>query len=96
MIIQLPEIKQFCRVSGSDDDILLEGFAQTAEAMVLDHLRRDLNLEFPTGNWPAPCSTALLFLIGEMYDSRNAPPDAGDAVLPLRVRMLLAPYRDMS
>jgi uncharacterized phage protein (predicted DNA packaging) len=90
MSIALDEVKEFCRISGNDDDALLGGLTATAEAMVQAYLNRDLDMEFP-GNWPAPCSTAALFLVADIYDNRDAAP--GEVVLPPRVRMLLAPYR---
>lgn len=89
MIIDLAQVKEFCRVSHADDDATLTVLAEAAEAMVLAHLRTDL-----VGAWPSPCTTAVLLMVSDFYDDRSAPgAAAGEAVLPLKVRALLAPYR---
>ena len=92
MIAPLALVKEFCRVSHDDDDATLTALTEAAEDMVLAHLRKEL-----VGAWPASCTAAVLLLVSDLYDDRAAESAVvGDAVMPLKVRALLAQHRDLS
>lgn len=76
------------------DDVLIQQYIDAAEAHVVNHLRRDLDAEFPAA-WPAPILQAVRFLVGHFYLNREAVVVGQAVVLPLGVSMMLAPYRDL-
>lgn len=92
MSVDLALLKEFCRVDGADSDVLLAHLSASAVAQVGEYLRRDMAVDFPDA-WPAPCQSAVMLLVSQMYDNRDAAADAGAAVMPANVRALLAPYR---
>lgn len=96
MNLNIVEIKAFCRIETDDDDLMVTELGNTAEALVQQYLRRDMQIDFPVA-WPAPCRVAALFICSDLYDDRSASFEAnGAAGLPLKVRALLAPYRVFS
>jgi ABC-type Fe3+ transport system permease subunit len=90
------EIRDFCKLETHDDDLIAEQLGEAAENLVQKYLRRDMQVDFPTA-WPAPCKVAALIICLALYDDRSASFEStGAAVLPLKVRALLAPYRVFS
>lgn len=94
--IALEELKRHCQALGfEDDDALLAGLGEVAEAFVEDYTRRDLDGAFPDA-WPGPCQLAAKLLVAHWYRNREALADDAGAEVPLGVRDLLAPYRDLA
>ena len=94
--VSLATAKQHCAVSPDfvGHDTLLQGYIDAAEAHVLQHVRRDLDTEFPTG-WPSDIIQAVLMIVGHFYANREAVAVgtiAGN--VPMSAKMLLEPHRD--
>lgn len=76
------------------DDLLIQDYINAAEAHVVAYTRRDLDTEFPSG-WPAPVLQAVRFLVGHFYANREAVAATGRSEVPLGVKAMLAPWRDL-
>lgn len=81
-------------VADTGDDALIQGYIDAAEAHVVKHLRRDLDTEFP-GGWPAPILQAVRFLVAHFHTNREAVSATAAQAVPLSVKALLAPWRDL-
>lgn len=105
-LIALPQLKQHLRVDHDSEDALIQMYADAAEQAVLGHIQRRVYPEevlLPLPDAPdydefhmhvtAAIRTAIMMLVAQMYDDRDAETPQGDAVLPQPVRMLLAQYR---
>ena len=94
MSVTLSEIKEHVVVGAdeSHDDALLERFIAAAKGRVADHLRRDLDAEFP-GGWPDQINQAVSFMVAHWYANREA---IGSGEMLLAVKDILAPWRDLS
>ncbi|THK38112.1 phage gp6-like head-tail connector protein [Ensifer sp. MPMI2T] len=102
-LLDLALVKKHLRVSFSDDDVEIEAYQAAAESIVTEYLDREVYVEggSPTSGddgtaieVTAPIKAAILLLVGDLYENREADPKLeGDAVLPRAVRALLAPYR---
>lgn len=96
MSVTLAQAKQHAVVEHNDDDVLIQGYIDAARGHVTDHLRRDLDAEFPSG-WPVQINQAVLMLVAHWYAHREAVSGTGEmGEIPLAVRALLAPHRDLS
>ena len=94
--ITLEEIKAHCQADDfTDDDDLLADLQGVAEEYVQKHVRRDLEAELP-GAWPPGCVHAVKLLVAYWYGNRAAVGDGSDSEVPMGVRDLLAPHRDLS
>lgn len=94
--VTLAEVKRHCQaVDFDDDDILLGELQAQAEEFVQTYLRRKLDTELP-GAWPLACTGAVKMLVAHWYDHRAAVSDAAAFEVPLTVRDMLAPHRDLS
>jgi len=81
-MLQLDEVKEYLRIDGEEEDILLANFIAVAKAHCEDYLQIALQEEFPL-----PVKQAMLILIGHFYEQR-----IGEAI-PKVVYTLLSPYR---
>lgn len=90
------DIKPHLALPAADtgDDVLIQDYIDASEAHVVKHLRRDLDIEFPTG-WPHPIKQAVRLLVGHFYNNREAVVSGPVFELPVGVKMLLAPWRDL-
>ena len=93
MTVSIEDVKAYCQVDHTEDDALLELLSSAATQQVVDHLRVDLDASYPAG-WPNPCRIAVMELVKQRFDDRTGV-NAEDGMSP-RLRMMLAPYRDMS
>lgn len=75
-----------------DDDDLLQGYLDVAEAHVASYLRRDMAVDYPDG-WPAPVLHAAMLLAASYYDRRGTQADGAASSYPDGFKDLLAPYR---
>lgn len=101
-LVSLETAKRHLRILHDDDDAQIELYVAAAESIVVAYLDR---VVLPEGGTPpaddaytiniTPAITAaILLLVGDLYENREADPDAtGNAVLPKAVRALLAPWR---
>lgn len=89
-------VKPHLAIAADDtgDDDLIQDNIDAAEAHVAKYLRRDLDTEFP-GGWPADILQAVRLLVGHYYANREAVVVGQASELPLGVKALLAPWRDM-
>lgn len=79
--------------TGADQQI--QDYIDAAEAWVAQHLRRDLDAEFP-GGWPAPIIQAVRLLVGHWYANPEATSPGGKlSQAPFGVSAMLAGYRDL-
>ncbi|TPJ86951.1 MULTISPECIES: head-tail connector protein [unclassified Mesorhizobium] len=102
-LLDIALVKKHLRIDFDDDDDTISAYQAAAETIVTEYVDRAV---YAAGGMPAtgddgtaievtPAITAaILLLIGDLYESREADPESkGDAVLPRAVRALLAPYR---
>lgn len=76
------------------DDALIQDYIDSAEAHVVAYTRRDLDAEFP-GGWPADILQPVRLLVGHFYLNREAVSSGQMVEIPLGVKALLAPHRDL-
>jgi hypothetical protein len=108
-LLDIDLVKKHLRVTHDDDDDVIAAYQAAAEAAVTEYLDRNV---YPAGDSPAPDDeyaielrpsivTAILLLVGNMYDGCDVDTDAvegvaqpdGDVVLPGVIRTMLTPYR---
>ena len=101
-LVSLEVAKRHLRIFFDDDDAQIELYVAAAESIIAEYLDR---VVLPTGealpeddvhamNITPAITAAILLLVGDLYENREADPDAtGDAVLPKAARALLAPWR---
>lgn len=101
-LVSLAAAKSHLRILHEDEDSQIELYTAAAESIVSEYLDR---VVLPTGetlpeddvyamNITPAITAAVLLLVGDLYENREADPDAtGNAVLPKAVRALLAPWR---
>ena len=101
-LVSLEVAKRHLRVLHSDDDSQIELYAAAAESIVVEYLDRAVlavGSALPADdalaiNVTPAITAAILLLVGDLYENREADPDAtGNAMLPKAVRALLAPWR---
>ena len=102
-LVDFELVKKHLRVLHDDDDTEIAAYQAAAENIAVEYLDRPVYAsveEIPSGAdayamviTPA-ITAAILLLIGDFYENREADPKLdGDAVLPRPVRALLAPWR---
>ena len=88
-LVTLTLAKKHLRVFHDDDDTEIEAYLAAAETIVEEYVDRAVY-----GSVTPAITAAILLLLGDLYENREADPESkGDAVLPRAVRALLAPYR---
>lgn len=106
-LLDIDTVKAHLRAFHNDEDATIAIYQAAAENIVTEHLDRKVLASGST--LPAPTdpdydvytmlitpaiTAAILLLVGELFDNRDADPESkGDAVLPRSVRSLLAPWR---
>lgn len=89
----LDEAKEHCRVEIDDDDLLIELYIEAAEAHVLNYLNlTEAELLGSPGARPAPIRIAVLMIVADLYENREAQVDFEIRPNPA-VDRLLFPYR---
>ena len=92
------DVKKHCVIGDdfTEDDTLLQDYIDAAERHVQNHVRRDLDAEFPDG-WPANIVQAVRMLVAHFYTNREATIVAVRASkIPLSVEALLECERSFS
>lgn len=88
MIIDLEKAKEFLRVDHDDEDSLIQDMIDSAVAYTLEYL----NWEEEKEEYPAPIISAVLLMLGDLYENR-----AAQAPVQLfnnkSYNRLLSPYR---
>lgn len=110
-IVDAALVKKHLRVDFDDDDDTIGAYQAAAESIVVEYLDRtvlasgatlpapdDAGYDQYTINITPAITAAILLLVGELYECREADPESNltvdrNAVLPRAVRMLLAPWR---
>lgn len=83
MLVPLEEVKQYLRIDGNDEDLLLSNFAETAEQLCTALLRvKDLS-EVENS---AVVRIAILYAVSYLYEHRE---EADHRGLALTLRALL-------
>lgn len=89
MLLPLELVKKHLSIDFDDDDEIIAAYQLAAETIITEYLGG-----LPEGDRPPTITTAVLLLVGDLYEHREADPKiGGDAVLPRAVRALLAPLR---
>lgn len=84
-LFSLAEAKQHLRVDHSDDDTLIETYADAAVSRVLQYCNI---ATVPTGDIPiAAFKASALLTLGALYENRD------DGALPRAATLLVDPYR---
>ena len=83
--VSVKDIKDYLRIDGEEEDLLLAGILRSAQAHCEDYLKKSL----PSDS-PAPVKQAVMLLVSHFYAQRTGEP------IPNVVYALLAPYRDLS
>ena len=99
-LLDLALAKRHLRVWHDDDDAEIAVYLAAAENIVVEYIDREVVAAGATpttldGVALSPAITAaILLLTGDLYENREADPEAsGNVVLPKSVRALLAPWR---
>lgn len=74
-----------------DDDALIQGYIDAAEALVVRYVRADLSALHPTG-WPEDIRQAVRMIVALFYDNRQASEDF-ETGMPMPAKVLLADHR---
>lgn len=89
----LTEAKEHCRVEIDTDDVLIEAYIEAAEAHVLNFLNlTEEGLLGSPNDRPAPIRIAVLMIVADLYENREAQVDFEIKPNPA-VERLLFPYR---
>lgn len=100
MIITVDEMKQqlgFTDDMGNDDDALLEGKIEAAQAHIERLLGYKLDAEFPNDSTPADLKEAIRLLTAHWYENREASLVGVNAQeIPYGVRDIVREYRNWS
>lgn len=110
-IVDTALVKRHLRIDFDDDDDTIGAYQSAAESIVSEYLDRKILAsgeplpepdeagydQFTMNTTPA-VTAAILLLVGELYENREADPESNltvdrNSVLPRAVRMLLAPWR---
>ena len=90
-MLQLSEVKLHLRIDHSEEDLLLSDMIDTAADAVASHLNLATPLVWPP-SLPGPVRSAMLLLVGDLYENRTMQTDK-PLHLNLAYERLLAPYR---
>lgn len=69
MIIDLNKAKEFLRVDHDDEDSLIQDMIDSATAYTIEYLNWD---EEEKEAYPAPIVSAVLLMLGDLYENRTA------------------------
>lgn len=99
MFLTLDLIKKHLNIDEyfTDDDNYLIGLADVAEKVIEKHIDRNLSdMADEEGHLPSPLYHAMLLLVGNMYQSREAVSFTNAIELPLSYNYLLSLYKNYS
>lgn len=96
MIIDLDKVKDFLRVDHDDEDHLIEEMILSASTYTLAYLNwDDSEVEERAEDLPPPVISAILLMIGDLYENRTA--QAPVQLYNNRTyNRLLSPYRALA
>lgn len=98
-LLDIAVVRRHLRILHDDEDADIIVYQAAAESIVVDYIDREVIASgtpvTADGIVIAPSITAaILLLIGDLYENREAYAGSkGDVLLPRAVRSLLAPYR---
>lgn len=91
-MISLEQAKLHLRVDHEDEDALIFHCIEAATAAAIDYLNWP---ETPTENIPAPVESAILLMVGDLYENRERQVDSR-LTESKTYQLLLNPYRLMT
>lgn len=97
-IVTLERTKQHLRVDGTAEDALITDYINAAESYVLDYLEQ---AAWPLASFSPPASPeavkqAVLLMVGDFYENREADIKGTSYTMRPTVAHLLQPYRNVS
>jgi uncharacterized phage protein (predicted DNA packaging) len=93
--LTLERIKQQCRIEQdfTEEDSLLEMYGESAEEVLLNHLRRSYeDIMEVYGRIPAPLVLASLMLVDTSYTHRSPVSPQNMSIVPYAFDILVKPY----
>ena len=93
--LTLEKIKAQCRIEPDfhDEDELLEMYGESAEEVLLNHLRRSYeDIMEVYGRIPAPLTHASLMLVDVSYQHRSPVSPQNMSIVPYTFDILVKPY----
>ena len=93
--LTLERIKQQCRIEQNftEEDSLLEMYGESAEEVLLNHLRRSYeDIMEVYGRIPAPLVLASLMLVDTSYTHRSPVSPQNMSIVPYAFDILVKPY----
>jgi uncharacterized phage protein (predicted DNA packaging) len=93
--LTLERIKQQCRIEPDfhDEDELLEMYGESAEEVLLNHLRRSYeDIMEVYGRIPAPLTHAAMMLVDVSYTHRSPVSPQNISAVPYTFDILVKPY----
>ena len=93
--LTLSKIKQQCRIEPdfTEEDSLLEMYGESAEEVLLNHLRRSYeDIMEVYGHIPAPLIHASLMLVDVSYQHRSPVSPQNMSIVPYTFDILVKPY----
>ena len=93
--LTLERIKQQCRIEQNftEEDSLLEMYGESAEEVLLNHLRRSYeDIVEVYGRIPAPLVLASLMLVDTSYTHRSPVSPQNMSIVPYAFDILVKPY----
>jgi len=98
MALTHAEVKLYCKVDNAEDDMLIEGLIEAAEALLLEQCGKTTFVgNDGTANEPiedtALFQTAQKQLIAHWFDNRTAASSGASKDMPFSVDMLIAHFK---
>lgn len=91
-ITSLEAVKVHLRVDHNDEDVLIQSYIDAAE----NHVNNWCNRNDPFSEFPPAIHAAVLLIVGDLYENREAQ-SYGKELYPNRtVELLIQPYRKMT
>ena len=87
MLVTLEEAKEYLRIDGEYDDVLIDGLIATAQSIILTILRKD---EQDLDGDESQLKTAIFYAVAYLYEHRE---EADHKGLVLTLRALLSGLR---
>lgn len=93
-MLTLSEVKNHLRVTTSEDDSLITLYIEAVEENIKAFLNRDIPIlgESPI-DYPAPIKAAMLLMVGDLYENREAQIAGQPLNINPSAKNLLYPYR---